>query len=194
MATAKVTGMASATVINNVSDDKYVRANDPAVEPEVPNEEELQEQIQQIISRVQDHNFSMHRHGMRAIHVKTQGIVKGTFTVAPVLPEHLAQGISSPATAKQPHPVAIRFANEPSFMQDDRALGPRGCGMKVFNVEGSFMDPAGEGTKTQDFTFNNAPVLELRDVKTCVEVFTVQEAHFREPERIAPEMKKRKDE
>ena len=130
---------------------------------------------------------------MRATHVKNQGIVKGTFTVMPNLPEHLAQGICSLANAKHPHRVAIRFANEPSFLQDDRAPGPWGCGMKVFNVEGSFMDCAGERTKTQDFTFNNTPVLELRDVKTCVEVFTIGEAHFREPEKIAPEMKKRKD-
>lgn len=193
MATAKVTGMASAAAINTFSNDKYVRVDDPAVEPEVPNEAELQHEIRQIISRVQDHNFSMHRHGMRATHVKTQAIVKGMFTVAPDLPEYLAQGICSPANAKQPHPVAIRFANEPSFLQDDGAPGPRGCGMKVFNVEGSFMDPAGDRTKTQDFTFNNAPVLELRDVKTCVEVFTIREAHFREPEKIAPKMKKRRD-
>ena len=193
MAAAKVTGLATAGAISAFSNEKYVFQDDPAVEPSVPNEADLQQQIQDLISRVQSHNFSQHRHGMRATHVKTQGIVKGTFTVLPDLPEHLAQGICSPENAKSPHPVAVRFANEPSFLQDDRAPGPRGCGMKVFNISGNFLDPVGERTRTQDLTFNNAPILELRDISTTVEVFTIREKHFREPEKIAPEMKKRKD-
>jgi hypothetical protein len=170
----------------------YVPFDDATVEPPVPDEAALQDEIRQIITRVQHHNFSLHRRGMRGTHVKTQAIVKGTFTPAKDLPDHLAQGICSPANAK-PHPVAIRFANEPSFLQDDRTPGPRGCGMKVFNIEGDFLDPTGKQTKTQDFTFNNAPILELRDAKTTVEIFTIREAHFRNPEAIAPEIKKRKD-
>ena len=35
--------------------------------------------------------------------------------------------------------------------------------MKVFDVDGDFIDPAGQKTRTHDFTFNNAPGLELRD-------------------------------
>ena len=63
---------------------------------------------------------------MRATQVKTQGTVKSTFVVSPSLPEHLAHGICSLEKAKQPRPVVVRFASEPSFLQDDRALGPRG--------------------------------------------------------------------
>lgn len=172
---------------------KYVSVDNPAAEPDVPDEDALQREIRQIISKVQSHNFSLHRHGMRGTHVKTQAVVKGTFLVIPDIPEHLAHGICSPANAKIAHPVAIRFANEPSFLQDDRTPGPRGCGMKVFDVEGNFLDPAGERSRTQDFTFNNAPVLELRDAKTTVEIFKIREAHFRDPEQIAPEIKKRND-
>ena len=182
--------MASAVAINAFSADRYIQADDPTVEPEVPNETALQGKVRQIISRVQSHNFSLHRHGMCATHVKTQAVVKGTFTVSPDLPEHLGQGICSPANAKQPHKIAIRFANEPSFLKDDRTPGPRGCGMKIFNVEGLFMDPVGKRTKTQDLTFNNAPVLELRDVSTTVEIFKIRERHFREPEAIGSEVKK----
>lgn len=105
MAITKVAGMASAAAINAFSTDKFVRADDPAVEPEVPDETALQAQIRQIVSRVQGHNFSLHGHGMRATHVKTQAIVKGTFTVASDLPEHLAQGICGAANSRQTHPL-----------------------------------------------------------------------------------------
>jgi len=189
----KIASLAAAGIKNNFSDEPYVKYNDPDVEPEVDNEEGLLNELFDIIRRTQEHNFSMHRHAMRATHVKTQAIVKGTLTINSDLDPMLAHGIASPANAAKSHTVAIRFANEPSFLQDDRTPGPRGCGMKVFNVEGTFMDPKGEQTHTQDFTFNNAPLLELRNLPTTVEVFTIRERHFREPEQISKEMKKRKD-
>ena len=66
------------------------------------NEAALQSELQSIISRVRAHNFSYHRHGMRATHVKTQAIVKGTLTVQSHLPPELAQGICSPENAAHP--------------------------------------------------------------------------------------------
>lgn len=188
----KVQSLAAAGIAN-MSSEPYVKFDDEGVEPKIENESELQNQLFDIIRRTQEHNFSMHRHAMRATHVKTQAIVKGQLTILPDLPAELAQAIASPDNAKRAHSVAIRFANEPSFLQDDRAPGPRGCGMKVFDVSGNFMDSHGSKTKTQDLTFNNAPLLELRDVKTTVEIFTIRERHFREPEKIGPELDKRSD-
>lgn len=52
----------------------------------------------------------------RGTHVKTQGIVKGTLTVLPHLPAHLAQGFFK-QTGGQQYAVAGRFANEPSKLQ-----------------------------------------------------------------------------
>lgn len=176
-----------------MSSSPYVKFDDEGVEPTIPNETDLQNELFDIIRRTQEHNFSMHRHAMRGTHVKTQAIVKGTLIIEPNLPEELAHAIASPENAKQAHPIGIRFANEPSFLQDDRAPGPRGCGLKIFNVEGKFMDDVGTETRTQDMTFNNAPLLELRDVKTTVEIFTIRERHFREPEKITPELEKRSD-
>lgn len=192
MATQKVQSLATAGMAN-MSSEPYVRYNDPDVEPKIDDEAELQSELFDIIRRTQEHNFSMHRHAFRATHVKTQAIVKGELSILPDLPEDLAQGIASHENASTRHPIAIRFANEPSFLQDDRSPGPRGCGMKVFNVIGSFLDDKGTKTKTHDLTFNNAPVLELRDVKTTVEIFTIRERHFREPDKIEPELNKRSD-
>jgi hypothetical protein len=154
-----------------------VKYDDSAVEPAIKNETELTQEMISLINSIQDHNFSMHRHGFRGTHVKVQGIVKGHLTV-PELSEELAQGIcTKPATFD----VALRYANEPSWLQDDRAPGPRGCSMKIFS------DPV------QDLTFNNAPILELTDLPTAVEIFRIRERHFREPEKIAGELERRQD-
>ncbi|KAI1617572.1 catalase-like domain-containing protein [Exophiala viscosa] len=137
----------------------------------------------------------MHRHGFRGTHVKTQGIVKGELTINH-LRDELAHGICSPENQKVnggKKPVVLRFANEPSFLQDDREPGPRGCGMKVFDVAGDFLDPMGEKTHTQDMTFNNAPLLELTGLPTTVEIFRIREANFRKPENIKYQLMKRID-
>ncbi|KAK6073050.1 hypothetical protein SCUP234_08887 [Seiridium cupressi] len=188
----KVSSLATAGVAN-MSNQQYVKWTDPSVEPQIDNEEQLQRELFDTVRRTQEHNFSIHRHAFRGTHVKTQGVVKGTLTVVPNLPPELAQGICSSANAQKPHDIALRYANEPSFLQDDRAPGPRGCGLKIFDVEGDFLDRVGTGTKTQDMTFNNASILELRDLKTTVEIFQIRERHFREPDKIEPELKKRKD-
>ena len=170
-----------------------VHWNDPKVEPEVPDEDGKIKQMHKIINRVQEHNFSHHRHGFRGTHVKTQAIVKGSMTVLTDLPPHLAQGLFS--QSGKTYPLAIRYANEPSFLQDDRAPGPRGCGMKVFDVDGpgDFLDAAGRNSRTQDFTFNNAPLLELTDLPTTVEIFDIRERNFRNGEGLKSELSKRKD-
>ncbi|KAK4569477.1 hypothetical protein LTR86_003240 [Recurvomyces mirabilis] len=166
--------------------------NNPKVEPEVANEPDLIEKVCEIINKVQQRNFSRYRHGFRGTHVKTQAIVKGSMVVEKDLPPHLSQGLFG--RSGQRYPLAIRYANEPSFLQDDRAPGPRGCGMKVFDVDGgSFLDSVGERTKTQDFTFNNAPLLELTDLPTTLEIFMIRERSFDDPDNLKAELSKRKD-
>lgn len=173
---------------------RYVRWDDPSVEPQVANESDKIAAIQAIINDTQRKNFALHRHAFRGTHVKTQGVVKGGLTILPDLPPELAHGLASPANASEPHDVAIRFANEPSFLQDDKGPGPRGMGMKVFSVSGDFLESEGRLSKTQDLTFNNAPLLELGDVNRCLEIFDIRNKHFLEPEKIAGELEQRDDE
>ena len=167
--------------------------NDPHVEPEVQNEDGKINEMCELVNKIQSHNFSHHRHGFRGTHVKTQAIVKGSMTVREGLPSHLSQGIFS--QSGRTYPIAIRFANEPIFLQDDRAPGPRGCGMKVFDVgaPGFFLDPVGEQTHTHDFAFNNAPLLELTDLPTTVEIFTLREKYFDDPNSLKSALEKRDD-
>jgi hypothetical protein len=65
--------------------------------------------------------------------------------------------------------------------------------MKVFDVDGDFIDPEGARTRTHVFTFNNAPVLELRDFPTCLEIFRLREKHFDDGFGLEAALKQRKD-
>ena len=132
-----------------------------------------------------------HRHAFRATHVKTQGLVKGTLTVPSDLPPHLQQGLfASPGS----YPVAARYANEPVFLQDDKEPGPRGMAMKIFNVKGERLEGQGKENKnTQDFFFNNAPMIELTDVDTCLEIMQLREKYFDSPTSLSLALKTRTD-
>jgi len=175
----------------DMADKNFIRYDTPDLTPEIPDESQKIQALHDLINSVQQKNFAHHRHGFRGTHVKTQGIVKGRLTILPDLPNHLSQGLF--ANGGREHDVAIRFANEPSFLQEDRAPGPRGCGMKVFDVEGDFMEPEGAQSRTHDFTFNNAPVLELRDLPTCLEIFQLREKYFDDGPGLEAALKKRKD-
>ena len=115
--------------------------------------------------------------------MKTQAVVKGTLTISSDLPGHLRQGLFAQAKS---HPVAARYANEPVFLQPDTAPGPRGLGLKVFSVEGERIAISGnESLTTQDFTFNNAPMLELTDIDTCLDIMQLREKYFDSPTKLS---------
>ena len=81
--------------------------------------------------------------------------------------------------------------------------GPRGLGVKVFNVSGGdggggvggprLSVPGNEGLGTQDFTFNNAPMLELTDISTCLSIMQLREQHFDSPTKLGLATKARSD-
>lgn len=71
--------------------------------------------------------------------------------------------------------IALRYANEPFKILDDKINAPRGVGMRVFGVEG----PKLTGShSTMDWTFNNAPALELRNVDTYLEIEEIRSKHW----------------
>lgn len=66
--------------------------------------------------------------------------------------------------------------------------------MKVFEVSG---EPLLQGeeytTRTQDFMFNNAPMVELTDVKTTLEIQQIRERNFDSGMGLTAELMKRSD-
>ncbi|KAF2816152.1 heme-dependent catalase [Mytilinidion resinicola] len=159
--------------------DAYLRWDAPGIEEIKSTEEQTTREIADIMKKMQKHNFDQHRHAFRATHVKTQGIVKGKLTVNYDLPIHLRQGIF--AEAGRVYDVAARFANEPVFLQPDQSPGPRGLSLKVFGVNGELLEGPSEANTAQDFFFNNAPMIELTDIDTCLDIMKLREKHFDDP-------------
>ena len=171
--------------------DAYLRWDTPGVETIKSNEQETAEKIGETMNKMQQHNFDQHRHAFRATHVKTQGIVKGKLTVMPNLPNHLRQGLFK--TPVKMYDVAARYASEPVFLQADHEPGPRGLGLRVFGVEGERLAGADPDARTQDFFFNNAPMIELTDLDTCLEIMQLREKYFDSPVKLAAATKLRTD-
>jgi hypothetical protein len=171
--------------------DAYLRWDTPGVETPKPNEQETAEKIGETMNKMQQQNFDRHRHAFRATHVKTQGIVKGKLTVLPDLPSHLRQGLFK--TPVKTYDVAARYASEPVFLQADQDSGPRGLGMRIFGVESERLEGADPDATTQDFFFNNAPMIELTDIDTCLEIMQLREKYFDSPVKLAAATKLRAD-
>jgi hypothetical protein len=171
--------------------DAYFHWDAPGVETPKQDEEDKARKIGETMNKMQQHNFDQHRHVFRATHVKTQGIVKGKLTVLPDLPSHLQQGLFK--IPGRSFDVAARYANEPVFLQADQEPGPRGLGLRVFGVEGERLEGADANAKTQDFFFNNAPMIELTDIDTCLEIMQLREKYFDSPVKLAAATKLRTD-
>lgn len=172
--------------------DAYCLWDASGVEELAKGEEAKAQKIAETMNKMQEHNFDKHRHAFRATHVKSQGFVKGTLTVPEDLSPHLKQGLFAvPGT----YHVAARYANEPVFLQDDKEPGPRGMAMRVFDVKGERI-PGIQGNKdlsTQDFFWNNAPMIELTDLDTCLDIMTLREKYFDDPAALSRHLKLRKD-
>lgn len=112
----------------------------------------------------------------------------GKFIVHDKLPEHLAQGMF-----KKPgvYDVIMRYSSLTPKIVPDNAPAPRGIGMKIFGVEGEKI--WGEDKKTQDWTFNNYPILELRDPQTTYDIADALERNWDDIPKFAEEQSKRVD-
>lgn len=171
--------------------DAYLAWNAPGVENIKQDEEETAKKIGTTMNKMQQHNFDQHRHCFRATHVKTQGIVKGKLTVLPDLPAHLQQGAFK--TPGKTYDVAARYASEPVFLQADQEPGPRGLGLRIFGVEGQRLPSADQDATTQDFFLNNAPMIELTDLPTCLDIMQLREKYFDSPLKLGAATKLRTD-
>ncbi|KAL2050383.1 hypothetical protein ABVK25_009355 [Lepraria finkii] len=54
--------------------------------------------------------------------------------------------------------------------------------MKIFNVKGEKLEGTSNGKiSTQDFFWNYAPMIELTDIHTCLEIMALREKYFDNP-------------
>jgi hypothetical protein len=193
-ALASATTSATRALSSAPPNDAYLHWDADGVEHVLPNEDTTAHEIAEVMNRMQRRNFDKHRKGFRATHVKTQGIVKGKLRVRHDLPQHLRQGVFE--KPGEEYDVVARYANEPVFLQEDQVPGPRGLAMKVFGVAGERLgkEAADSATATtQDFLFNNAPMLELTDVATTLDIMRLREKYFDNPTQLAIQTKLRTD-
>lgn len=137
----------------------------------------------------------------------------GKFVVHDNLPKHLAQGMfAKPGSYGTPllslsslhtslflyHTANIgqtdmimRYSSLTPKLLPDNLPAPRGIGMKIFGVEGEKI--WGEDKKTQDWTFNNYSVLELRTPKVTYEIADSLEKNWNDLPTFAKEQSERVD-
>lgn len=112
----------------------------------------------------------------------------GKFVVHDNLPAHLAQGMF-----KKPgsYDCIMRYSSLLPKLAPDAAPAPRGIGIKIFGVKGEKI--WGEDKETQDWTFNNYPILELRTPQATYEIADSLERNWDDIPKFAAEQGERPD-
>jgi len=167
---------------------EYVRFSE-SLETEQREESKKIDDIVDALRVTHRHAFDLRRHAPRDTHAKGHGFLKGTLTVADCLPPEYAQSLfSTPGE----YPVILRFATEPGAMLDDRTPAARGLAMKLIGVEGEKMR-GGDARVTQDFLFNNCPILPLAEVTTYREIQQLRAEYRDDPDGLVAAIEQRDD-
>jgi hypothetical protein len=153
-----------------------------------PHEDEHIRRCIDSMLRINAMTFDRHRHGYRATHAKSHGILRGTLTVHDDLPPELAQGLF--ATPGATHDVVVRVSTESGQLDDDTKANARGFALKVFDVGGEMLEP---GTTTQDLLFNTLPFLPPGTAQKFMELSEIRERHFTDEDAMAAEIASRPD-
>jgi hypothetical protein len=123
------------------------------------DEQELINKIKACLHKNNVKAFKKYEHGIRDAHAKSHGILVGTLTVRPDLPEHLRQGMFATPTT---YDVVARFSTTSGALRSDQVRGVRGLGIKALGVQGPRAVEGDEET-TQDFVFVNEKRFPFKD-------------------------------
>lgn len=85
----------------------------------------------------------------------------------------------------------MRYSSLTPKLVPDNVPAPRGIGIKVFGIEGEKI--WGEDKKTQDFTMNNYPFIELRNAQTTYEIADSLERNWDKLDCFVKELEARPD-
>ena len=89
--------------------------------------------------------------------------------------------------------VIARYANEPYLLQSDKENAPRSLSMKVFDVSGAKLDGSTNEHGTQDWFFNNAPMIKLTDLDTTLDIMKLRLKSFNSPNMLGAKLTLRTD-
>lgn len=132
----------------------------PDMEQISPDEAKTIASIKQAMHYILKTTYKDYGYPVRSVHAKSHAILSGTFQVHENLPEHLAQGIFK---HPQTYCAIMRFSTTPGDILDDNVSTPRGCAIKLFDVEGERL-PNSDGL-VQDFVMVNSPVFKPANLR-----------------------------
>lgn len=124
----------------------------PDFEHAEEDESETQGELSKTLLGISDTTYADTGLGLRSVHAKSHGLLRGELRVLPVPPIY-AQGVFAEPFSG---PVLIRLSTSPGDLLDDRVSTPRGFAMKLLGVPGERL-PGSEGSTTQDFLLVNGP-------------------------------------
>lgn len=136
----------------------YVRFSED-VEIVQPDEERTIDAIIASMSHESRITADRYRHGVRASHAKSHGLLKGELRVFSDLPEPFRQGLFAEAKT---YPVAIRLAVGPGELLSDAVSTHRGMAIKVFGLVADML-PRHHAVMTQDFVLASGAVFPQAD-------------------------------
>lgn len=132
---------------------------DPAYERPEKDEADTIAALGETMRSINRTTFKDYGHGVRSVHAKSHGLLRGELRVLDNLPPQLAQGIfAKPGT----YPLVMRLSTVPGDILDDSVSTPRGMAIKVVGVDGERL-PGSEGDVTQDFVLVNGPAFSAPD-------------------------------
>jgi hypothetical protein len=119
---------------------------------EVPekDEQKTQNELIETLLSISETSLNDESEALRAVHAKSHGLLKATFSVSENLPEMLAQGLFA---RPGQYDAVIRLSSAPGDLLPDTVSTHHGFGLKVKGVIGEHI-PYAE-PDTQDFLFAN---------------------------------------
>jgi len=118
-------------------------------------------ELLETMEKINETTFRDMKHGLRAVHAKSHGLLIGEFSVLDNLDAELAQGLFAQAGT---YPAVMRFSTIPGDLLDDQVSTPRGLAIKLIGVPGQRLAGT-EGDTTQDFVMVNGPAFGAPDAK-----------------------------
>jgi len=140
------------------ADRTYVRFSED-VEVIQPDEDRTIDAIIALMSHESRITADRYKHGIRASHAKSHGLLKGELRVMGNLPEPFRQGLFA---IEKTYPVAVRMAVGPGELLSDAVSTHRGMALKVFDVLRDML-PGHHGRPTQDFVLASGAVFPQAD-------------------------------
>lgn len=123
----------------------------PDVEHIEPDEPQTARDLAETMLSIAQKTYADTGHAMRAVHVKSHGLLSARLEVLPDLPAELAQGIFAEA---QRFEAVIRLSTTPGDLLHDSVSTPRGMALKILDIGGARL-PGSEQSTSQDFVMVN---------------------------------------